>query len=123
MTKLEVAKGQRITDDAELKQLWKDTFANNISSHEHTIIARDMASLRLDPSANFGEEDHGAAEQYRFGVFEETTFRRMIVLLTFPPHKPDRGIRTFNTTRFAKLDLGEPSCVNQISGPAPHQKR
>ena len=82
-----------------------------------------MASLKLNPSENFGEEDHRAVEQYRFGVFEETTFRRMLVLLTFPPYKPDRGVRTFNATRFAKLDLGEPSYANQISAPAPHQKK
>ena len=122
ITKLEVARGARITDDAELKQLWKDIFANNISSVEHTIIARDMASLRLDPKASFTEEDQSSVERYRFGVFEETTLRRMLVLLKFPLYKPDKGVREYNTTRFTKLALGEPSYVNPDSAPQ-HRKR
>ena len=56
-------------------------------------------------------------------MFEENTFHRMLVLLTFPQYKPDRGVRTFNATRFKKLDLGEPSYTNQISAPASQQKR
>ena len=59
VTRLEVAKGQRTTDETELKQLWKGIFAGNISSAEHAITARDMVALKLNPSANFGEEEHG----------------------------------------------------------------
>ena len=81
ITKLEVAEEQRITDEAELKQFWKDIFAGNISSAEHTIIGRDMAALKLDPSADFGEDDHKAIEQYRFTVFDVITFHRMLVQL------------------------------------------
>ena len=60
-----IAKDQRITNEVELKQLWKDIFAGNISSAEHTIIARDMAALKLDPNANFGEDGHDAAVPIR----------------------------------------------------------
>ena len=73
MTKLKVAKEQRITDETELKQLSKDIFAGNISSTDYTIIGREMAALELDPSANFGEDDHKAIEQYRFDVFDDVT--------------------------------------------------
>ena len=47
----------------------------------------------------------------------------MLVLLGFPLYKPDKLMRTFNTTRFNKLDLGEPSYTNQTSAPASQQRR
>ena len=62
-----------------------------------------MASLRLNPSASFSEEDQNAVEKYRFGLFEESTLRRVLVLLEFPLYRPDKGLRKFNTTRFANL--------------------
>ena len=117
ITKLEIAKEQTITDEDELKALWKDLFVGNISGVEHTVINRDMAALKVDPTSNFTPGDFQAVEQYRFGKFDVLSFRKMLThIKTFPLYKPDRAVRMFNDNKWTKLDLGTPSYVKPPDG-------
>ena len=117
ITKLEIAKEQTITDEAELKALWKDLFVGNISGVEHTVINRDMAALKMDPTSNFTPGDFQAVEQYRLGKFDVLAFRKMLThIKTFPLYKPDRAVRMFNDNKWTKLDLGTPSYVKPPDG-------
>ena len=81
-----------------------------------------MEQLQINPNADFSEEQRQAVRQYRYGIFETTALRIMLTLLQFPTYKPDRSVKTFNDTRFSKLELGQPSYTNPNSSSSSRKK-
>jgi hypothetical protein len=123
VTELEIAKGDVITDEDELKQIWKDTFARNINQRERATMRFHMEEQLGNPDADFSAEDQESVKSYLFGKFDNTILRKLIVSLpSCPPYKPDMDVKERNQAHFTQLELGEVNYQNP-NLPTPFQPK
>ena len=77
-------------DDDDLKALWKEHFAKQITVAERTV-------MKTFQGTHLGTADVGKVKKLSDGVFDDTVLYRLLSLLTtsFEPYNPDNTVMTY----------------------------